>query len=414
MADEQYEWLDKETAERLLRREPVDPVDGQQGQDADRLAAALDAAARSARPAAGELPGEAAALAAFRAAPRSTARTRAASARAGRGPAAGSDGDGGGLLAPVHIGRAGSGNGPGSASAARPPSWSRPVRFGLVASLACCAIGGVAVAAGTGVLPGPFGRHAPAPATSVSAAASPEELGSGLTADDGTPKPPSGTPGPKSSPPEARDSARPGGRSSEGPGPTGPATDGGTGAGKHQDPAGGVPDGTKGTGGEGDGSGQPDPPQPGTSGAWYAKTLKACRDYRDGKLDDDSRRRLEALAKGARNLDRFCERMLDAAGDKGGSGDNNGNGGNNGNNGSGQDGDGDGGGNSGNSGNGGDSDGDGHSPSGGFGSLPSIGFSPASPQPSTAFAGTDPAAGPGTDPGADAGASPPVVPAEAR
>ncbi|NED79049.1 hypothetical protein G3I76_02930, partial [Streptomyces sp. SID11233] len=71
MADEQYEWLDKEAAERLLRREPVDPVDGQQGQGADRLAAALDAAARSARPAAGELPGEAAALAAFRAASRS-------------------------------------------------------------------------------------------------------------------------------------------------------------------------------------------------------------------------------------------------------------------------------------------------------------------------------------------------------
>uniref|UniRef100_A0AAU2VPF4 Extensin n=1 Tax=Streptomyces sp. NBC_00008 TaxID=2903610 RepID=A0AAU2VPF4_9ACTN len=390
MADEQYEWLDKEAAERLLRREPVDPVDGQQGQDADRLAAALDAAARSARPAAGELPGEAAALAAFRAAPRSAARTRAASARAGRGPAAGPDGAGG-TLAPVHIGRAGTGHGPG----ARPPSWSRPVRFGLVASLACCAIGGVAVAAGTGVLPGPFGRHAPAPATSVSAAASPEELGSGLTADDGTPEPPTGTPSPKSSPPEARDSARPGGKNTEGPGRTGPATDGGTGAGTHEDPAGGVPDSTKGTGGDGDGSGQP-----GTSGTWYAKTLKACRDYRDGKLDDDRRRRLEELAKGARNLDRFCERMLDAADGKSG------NGGGSGNGGSGRDGD--------SSGNGGDPDGDGHSPSGGFGSLPSIDFSPVSPQPSAAFAGPDPGTDPATDPGADAGASPPVAPAEAR
>lgn len=404
MADEQYEWLDKEAAERLLRREPVDPVDGQQGQDADRLAAALDAAARSARPAAGELPGEAAALAAFRAAPRSAARTRSASARAGRGSAAGPDG-GSGVLAPVHIGRAGAG--------ARPPSWSRPVRFGLVASLACCAIGGVAVAAGTGVLPGPFGRHAPAPASSVSAAASPEELGSSLTADDGTPEPPSGTPSPKSSPPEALDSARPGGRSTEGPGPTGPATDGGTGTGKHEDPAGGVPDRTKGTGGDRDGSGQPDTSPPDTSGAWYAKTLKACRDYRDGKLDDDRRRRLEALAKGARNLDRFCERMLDAADGKGGDGDNSGSGG------SGQDGDDDGGDDG---GSGGGSDGDGHSPSGGSGSLPSIDFSPASPQPSAAFAGTEPGTEPGTEagtepatgPGTDAGASPPVVPAEAR
>lgn len=227
------------------------------------------------------------------------------------------------------------------------------------------------MAAGTGVLPGPFGRHAPAPATSVSAAASPEELGSGLTADDGTPEPPSGTPSPKSSPPEARDSARPGGKGTEGPGPTGPATDGGTGSGTHEDPGGGAPDSTKGTGGDGDGSGQPDTSQPDTSGAWYAKTLKACRDYRDGKLDDDRRRRLEALAKGARNLDRFCERMLDAADGKGGNGDNNGNGG------SGQDGD-----DGGNSGSGGDSDGDGHSSSGGSGSLPSIDFSPAaSPQP---------------------------------
>ncbi|MGN5635452.1 hypothetical protein [Streptomyces sp. AC154] len=401
MADEQYEWLDKEAAERLLRREPVDPVDGQQGQDADRLAAALDAAARSARPAAGELPGEAAALAAFRAAPRSAARARSGSARSGRGSAAGPDG-GGGMLAPVHIGRAGSGNGSGAGAGARPPSWSRPVRFGLVASLACCAIGGVAVAAGTGVLPGPFGRHAPGPATSVSAAASPEELGSGLTTDDGTPEPPSGTPSPKSSPPEARDSARPGDSGTERPGPTGTATDGGTGAGTHEDPAGGVPDSTKGTGGDRDGSGQPGTSPPDTSGAWYAKTLKACRDYRDGKLDDDRRRRLEALAKGARNLDRFCERMLDAADGKGGDGDNSGSGGSGG---SGQDGD-----DGGDSGSGGGSDGDGRSTSGGFGSLPSIGFSPVAPQPSAAFAGPEPA----TDPGTDAGASPPMVPAEAR
>ncbi|MFE7465158.1 hypothetical protein ACFU6R_13810, partial [Streptomyces sp. NPDC057499] len=66
MADERYEWLDKDAAERLLRGEPVDPVDGPSGTDAGRLAAALEAAARAARPATTELPGEAAALAAFR------------------------------------------------------------------------------------------------------------------------------------------------------------------------------------------------------------------------------------------------------------------------------------------------------------------------------------------------------------
>ncbi|NEC69074.1 hypothetical protein G3I41_31500, partial [Streptomyces sp. SID9727] len=67
MADEQDAWLDKEAAEKLLRGEPVDPAEGRPRQDAERLATALDAVARTARPATGPLPGEAAALAAFRA-----------------------------------------------------------------------------------------------------------------------------------------------------------------------------------------------------------------------------------------------------------------------------------------------------------------------------------------------------------
>lgn len=195
MADEQYEWLDKEAAEKLLRREPVDPADGLPGQDAERLTAALDAAFRTARPATGELPGEAAALAAFRAAPRASRTTGAASTGPVR--ATGADGDAdddAGMLAPVHIRAAGSG--PVSRSAGsrgpRPMRWSRPIRFGLVASVACCAIGGVA--AGAGMLPGPFGRHTPTPATSVSAAASPEELGSDLTAEDDETSTPPGSP----------------------------------------------------------------------------------------------------------------------------------------------------------------------------------------------------------------------------
>lgn len=380
MADEQHEWLDKEAAERLLRREPVDPADGRPGQEAERLAGALDAAARAVRPATGELPGEAAALAAFRAAPRSTARTHSASARTNRAPAAGPGGIGeAGVLAPVHIGRAASGTGSGSAGSrgARPMRWSRPIRFGLAASLACCAIGGVAVAAGTGVLPGPFGRHTPSPASSVSAVASPEELGSGLTADDETPAPPSGSPDTESASPHTSDSASPDGKSTTSPGdsaPTGQGTDGGAGTGQHEGPSNGSSGNAEGTDG-GDGAGQPDPSQDDTSGAWYAKTLKACRDYRDGKLDDDRRRSLEALAKGARNLDLFCDRMLDKAGE-GGSDDQNGDGGSDDQNG----------------GDGGESDGDGGSAAGGSGSLPSIGFSTASPEPS-AFAGTPTGAG---------------------
>ncbi|WUS98806.1 hypothetical protein OHA46_19955 [Streptomyces sp. NBC_00708] len=322
MADEQYAWLDKEAAEKLLRGEPVDPAEGRPCQDAERLAAALDAVARTARPAAGELPGEAAALAAFRAAPR-----RAAA----QAPAAHGDDHGTAMLAPVRIGRAASGARGVAAGPRgdRPFRWSRPLRFGLVASLACCAIGGVAVAAGSGVLPGPFGRHAPSPATSVSAAASPEELGSGVLPDEETSAPPPpGTPTPdpssSGSGKDDDDTAHPDGgapqgdRSGEGDGGTGPGRTGGsrTGGGTESGDTGsdkgdGATDPDQGNGHSGDSDGD-------SSATWYAKTLKACRDYREGKLDDDRRTRLEALAKGARNLDRFCDRLLGGEDGKGG------------------------------------------------------------------------------------------------
>lgn len=174
MADEQYEWLDKGAAERLLRGEPVDPVGGHSCTDAERLVAALEAAARSARPATGELPGEAAALAAFRTATRSArARTRANARTRGAVEQAGGL-TGVEVLEPVRIGAVSVPHAPAPSAGAgrgRSARWSRPVRFGLVASLAGCALGGVAVAAGAGMLPGPFGEHAPVPATSVSAAA---------------------------------------------------------------------------------------------------------------------------------------------------------------------------------------------------------------------------------------------------
>ncbi|WLQ35851.1 hypothetical protein P8A18_21550 [Streptomyces castrisilvae] len=331
MADEQYAWLDKEAAEKLLRGEPVDSAEGHPCQDAERLAAALGAAARTALPATGELPGEAAALAAFRAAPRRTRTApRTAPGRAAAAHGAGADDDGTAMLAPVHIGRAASGAGAGAAGPRgdRAFRWSRPLRFGLVASVACCAIGGVAVAAGTGVLPVPFGRHTPSPATSVSAAASPGELGSGLVPDEETSVPPPpgspdpSTPSPHAPPPgggtdqDGEDTAHAdgttpdSGRSGEGDSGTDRSDGSGPGGGTGIDDdtsAGGSTDTEKGHGGSGD--------EDDTSAAWYAKTLKACRDYRDGNLDKDRRERLEALAKGARNLDRFCDRLLDKAGD---------------------------------------------------------------------------------------------------
>ncbi|MER5601995.1 hypothetical protein ABT085_33535, partial [Streptomyces sp. NPDC002265] len=70
MADEQYRWLDRETAERLLRGEPPAPaVDATARDRAGQLAEALGAlSTAAAAPNSTELPGEAAAVAAFRAA----------------------------------------------------------------------------------------------------------------------------------------------------------------------------------------------------------------------------------------------------------------------------------------------------------------------------------------------------------
>lgn len=47
MADERYQWLDQEAAERLLRGEPVDLADDLARSRAERLAEALDADRKS-------------------------------------------------------------------------------------------------------------------------------------------------------------------------------------------------------------------------------------------------------------------------------------------------------------------------------------------------------------------------------
>ncbi|MFF9572769.1 hypothetical protein [Streptomyces sp. NPDC014685] len=362
MADEQYEWLDKEVAERLLRGEPVDPVGGHACTEAESLVAALDAAARAARPATGELPGEAAALAAFRTARRSardSARARKAAGAQAGGAENATRQTGTEVLPTVRIRAASGGSGPRTSAASvgagrnRLSRWSRPVRFGLVASFAGCALGGVAVAAGTGMLPGPFGGRAPVPATSVSAAATPEELGS-RPAGAETPRAPSSAPERGVTEPTPDRSASSSGRSADaGSNRTekrGAREPGGSASGPTKTPGrGGLPDRSGG----------------GSSGEWYAKALKACRDYRNGHLDDDRRRKLEILAKGARNLDRFCDRVIEGS-DKGGNGapgsdggGSGGNGGHGGHGGNGGKGDGGQGGDDGRGDGDGDSDGDG-------------------------------------------------------
>ncbi|MCE0447452.1 hypothetical protein LT493_34345 [Streptomyces tricolor] len=56
MADEQYKWLNRETAERLLRGESLEAVDASVRDQAERLSQALGALSAEAAPAPGELP----------------------------------------------------------------------------------------------------------------------------------------------------------------------------------------------------------------------------------------------------------------------------------------------------------------------------------------------------------------------
>ncbi|MEU8705146.1 hypothetical protein [Streptomyces sp. NPDC048565] len=297
MADEQHEWLDVDAAEMLLRGEPVEPVGDHARARARRLEAALSSL-RDPAPAGEELPGEAAVLAAFREASRGGKRAGAANpiGLAGQQDAR-------------HTVRI------GAARTATPgrPRWTRPLRYGLAVSLAGCALGGVAVAGGTGMLPAPFGgSRSPAPATSVSASASPEELGADLPDVGEPPSPlpsvsPSGSPGRSKAPdaPEDGEAGSDGRTGQDG----GPATD-------HEDTGGDSATG----GGTQDGTGGREVPQ-GPTAEVYKKSVKACRAYRDDTLGEEEESRLLELADGKSNLKRFCDRLLGAEDGDGGSGE---------------------------------------------------------------------------------------------
>ncbi|MYR43685.1 hypothetical protein GTW67_17050, partial [Streptomyces sp. SID5910] len=158
MADEQDGWLDRETAEILLRGESLKAVDPAARDRAERLAEALDALAAHPAPTSGELPGEAAALAAFRKARADDAAVWAdAPAALGHGT----------VRRPSDAGLVRIGP---RRDDTRRSRWGRPLHLGLAAALTVGMVGGVAVAAGTGVLPTPFGGTEPAPATTASAA----------------------------------------------------------------------------------------------------------------------------------------------------------------------------------------------------------------------------------------------------
>ncbi|MET8567442.1 hypothetical protein [Streptomyces sp. NPDC004783] len=259
MADEQDRWLDRETAEILLRGEPLEAVDPVVRQRAERLAGTLDALAAHPRRTGGELPGEAAALAAFR-----SARAERTQVPAGAPAASGRLGSDAGL---VRLGTRGDGAGR--------PGWGRSLRLGLAAALTAGMVGGVAVAAGTGVLPTPFGGDGPdAPAASVSAAATPDST--------------LGSPTPLDGPGEG---TGPGGAT---PGPSARSAAPGATSGEH------VPDA--------------DGRAAGASGERRRELTASCRDISTGKpLDGVHRRALTQAAGGDARVAAYCRNILAAA-----------------------------------------------------------------------------------------------------
>ncbi|MEV7977306.1 hypothetical protein [Streptomyces sp. NPDC086519] len=253
MADEQYTWLNRVTADRLLRGESLEAVDASARDQAERLAGALGALSARVAPATAELPGEEAALAAFRKA-RESAEDAGAAQSGGRGP----DADAG--LFRIAAG----------ARPPRVPSRLRPARLGLAAALTAGMLGGIAVAAGTGVLPTPFDDNRPGPAASVSAA--------------GTPARPQGSQSPESllggeTGTPSSDAAS-GGSGQSSPGSSGKPTNRDTGS-------------------------------PGLPVGGWTGALTSCRAIQDGKsLGAERKRALEGLAGGAGRVNRFCRAVL--------------------------------------------------------------------------------------------------------
>lgn len=266
MADEQYRWLDRGTAERFLNGEPPEAADPTTRDQAERLAATLRALTAPPPPADAELPGEAAALAAFR-----TLREKG-EGRAGTEPdSAHRAGTKTADVGPIRIGAA-RGDRSGTADG---PRRLRPLRLGLAAALVAGMVGGAAVLAGAGVLPTPSDDARSDPAASVTA---------------------TGThPGrPLVTPPPEGGGATPEGAHSE------------SAAGK--DGVGAQGDGDSRTPGRtGSDAGEP----AARSGRGSKQLASACRAWRDGeRLNGERRRMLEHAAGGPSHVARYCENAL--------------------------------------------------------------------------------------------------------
>lgn len=293
MAHERETWLDHAVAELLLRGRPVVTADIRAQARADRLAGVLAEAARAAHagegegtyasaPAAGagaeasgELPGEAAALAAFRQAVGTAGRTVSPGRTADADAAAEADGIGTVRLGPERLG-------------VRIPRFGRPLRLGLAAAMAGCALSGVA--AGAGYLYAPSaGESPPRPANSVSGAVTPEPLVSDSPSYSGRPATPRDTPA-------GTDAGDVPGATGSGPGPSG----------------GPAKPGEKGRTSSGDGWND------GDGEKWYGVLVQACNEFRDGTIAGGKKKLLEGAAKGPQGVDRFCDQLLGDDPDRGG------------------------------------------------------------------------------------------------
>ncbi|WP_327304986.1 hypothetical protein OG730_16595 [Streptomyces sp. NBC_01298] len=317
MADERDRWLDEAAADALLRGEQAVPgAEHHVRVRAERLRAALDALAEPPPPAEpgglpGELRGEAAAVAAFSA--RGSVLRAVAQTRAPDTALFGS------ADTVVELGA------PSAAPcgpAGRGPRRGRPVRFALAAAVASVAVGGLAAAAGTGLLDRPA-RHTAGelPAVSVTAGSSPAALSDGGYA---PPLAPSRTTAPRGEPRGGIPSpgGTPGGEGRTATGPGGTAGVAGD-TGSEPSPAGSAGD----KGGRGDRS-----RQGGADGATTETTggsdregrtgaVELCRDFRAGRLDDARREKLVRLAKGLLRVPRYCQVVLGLATGGGSGGD---------------------------------------------------------------------------------------------
>lgn len=311
MADERDRWLDKAAADRLLRGEPAAPgAEHHARVRAERLRAALDALAEPPPAAVGGLPGElrgeAAAVDAFRA--RGSVLQADLQTRAPDAELFGS------ADTVVELR-------PSSGPAGQRSRRGRPVRFALAAAVASVAVGGLAAAAGTGLLDRDTRDAAgQVPAVSVSVGSSPEPLADGGYA---TPLAPSRSTAPRGGEGQSGSPSPGNTPGAEGRTPTGPGGAAGASGGTGREPS---PSGS--TGGR---DGRDRSLQGGTDGATAGTgdreresrtgAVELCRDHRSGRLDDAGRERLVRLAKGLLRVPRYCQVVLGMSPDGGSRGD---------------------------------------------------------------------------------------------